>query len=1035
MVGLDFKLLGPLQVLRDGTQLDIGSRKQRALLALLLVNRRQIVSSDIIVMALWGADAPEARRNDVYVYMSRLRKALGGEPGEATPLLRREAGGYAIDIAESDVDAGRFMGMLAEARRLHESDPTAASLVLSDALALWEGDALQEFAADDFAAPAIKGLEEAYLAAIELRIRCDMAWKDTDELIPEIKALVSRFPLRPELTASLMMALYRRGRQADALQAYQRLANALGEELGIEPPQELQRLEEHILLDRDVSTEGAVPMVRNGMPEPIAAFVGRDEELADLSRLVEAHRLVTITGAGGLGKTSLAVEFGRRVALRYEDAVLVDLTLVEATGDVFGALAAELRCVLDGQDAADAVVARLGKRRVLVILDNCEPVRSEAAHAAVQLLQRAPGLRILATSRVVLGVDGESVYRLAPLDVNDGGDAQRLLADRIQLVGRDGAGNLVDGELDKLAEGTAGFPLLIELAAAQLRTFSAAEVIAAMDEPLTAFVSSERIGPERHRDLRANIGWSERLLSPESAALLRRMAIFRSSFALAAVAPVAGFAPLETGDVRTELRRLVDASLVVVDRGSSTRFRMLEPVRQYAWGRLEEEGEVGVVADRHSGYFAELFAGSRVEVEAGKGIDVLDSDAANLEAAMRHLLKIGEVEGAQRMAAEAMWFWDAAESSRAVLPLIEQVLAADTTPSKPRARLLHLASPRIALVRGRDWMYGAMLDELRTTAGALRDPAVDAWVLRREADAVPAAASWGELIAAHEAAIAASMDTGQPVEALMSLHNYAWALSSHAANSRDSAARADCLDAAEAVVDRYAELAETMGFVRDVVIADMVRAWIALSRGQHQLAERLSAHAADGMRSLGEHRRAATMSQPLALSAFAQGDPGRTLRHLHTAIDALDDLGMLVFAADWRFFRALVLVDLGRIDEAVAELVQACALVGSLVDSDLSKGALPLLGRALIPIDAEMAVVALACGEQHRGARPWPVLRDWDARNNDPLKTLRDGLDPVVFATAAERGFAMKPPAVYAESATRLAGLMPAGSSHSPGTG
>jgi DNA-binding SARP family transcriptional activator len=396
---LEISTLGPLELQLDGRSLDLGTRKQRALLALLIINRRHTVSSDLIIASLWGADAPSKRREDVWVYVSRIRKSL--DP--VGDLLRREPGGYVLDVEEDSIDAARFERLVDEGSQLLTDDPAAASLVIGEALAAWSGRAFEEFGTEDFAAAETTRLEESRLSALQMRIEADLEWRDAGHLIPEIEGLVNSYPLRTNLTASLMRALYRRGRQADALRAYSRFAASLSDELGLEPPEGLKTLEEQILLDNPALLPATTRSTMR-LPAPIASFVGRETEISEASRSLDDHRLVVVTGPGGVGKSALALETARRLALSHDDVALVDLTRSERSGEILAIVAEALQVHIGVRDPLHPILNRLGNRRVLLVFDNCEPVASQAAQAVVSLLQAAPGLRVIATSRVVLGI-------------------------------------------------------------------------------------------------------------------------------------------------------------------------------------------------------------------------------------------------------------------------------------------------------------------------------------------------------------------------------------------------------------------------------------------------------------------------------------------------------------------------------------------------------------------------------------------------------------------------------------------------------
>jgi len=246
---MEFRVLGKLEVLRDGELVDLGSYRQRSLLALLLSEPNTVISTDRIIDGLWGDDTPTDRQNALWVYVSGLRKAL--EPdrekrSEGTILLTRSPG-YLVQASPDETDAGRFEQLLAEGRALAETDPDAASLVLGEALSLWRGRPFEEFTYESFAQPAIRRLEGLRLEAVEARIDADLMRGLARELVSELETLVREHPLQEHLTGQLMLALYRSGRQADCLRSYQTLKARLGQELGIEPSPPIRRLEEQIV--------------------------------------------------------------------------------------------------------------------------------------------------------------------------------------------------------------------------------------------------------------------------------------------------------------------------------------------------------------------------------------------------------------------------------------------------------------------------------------------------------------------------------------------------------------------------------------------------------------------------------------------------------------------------------------------------------------------------------------------------------------------------------------------------------------------
>src|SRR6266516_4435160 len=247
MAGLEFHVLGPLEVLRDGRPIRLGGERQRALLAILLVHANEVVSSDRLISQLFGADASETAANTLQVAVSRLRRTL-----EEEELLVTRPRGYLLRARPEQLDIALFERMLEDGRRaLTADDPVRASVCLREALALWRGPPLADLSLLDFAQPEIRRLEELRLTAVEDRIDADLALGRDAELVPELEGLVAQNPLQERLRGQLMLALYRAGRQAHALEVYRQTMLLLSDELGLEPSRSLQRLERSILQQDD----------------------------------------------------------------------------------------------------------------------------------------------------------------------------------------------------------------------------------------------------------------------------------------------------------------------------------------------------------------------------------------------------------------------------------------------------------------------------------------------------------------------------------------------------------------------------------------------------------------------------------------------------------------------------------------------------------------------------------------------------------------------------------------------------------------
>ena len=595
---MQFSVLGPLEATDDGTPLPLGGPRQRSVLALLLLHAGHVVAADRLVTEIWGDDPPDGARDSLYTYVSNLRGVLGRER------IARSDGGYRFAPLDGDaIDADEFTDRLTDAHRLAESDPEAARERIDESLLAWRGRPYEGLEDLPSIAPEVARLEELRLRAVEERIEAELRAGTTPET-GAIEALVAEHPYRERFWELLARALYRAGRQTDALRTLSRLRRLLLEDLGIEPSTRIVGLEERILLqDSSLDADTAPP---SNVPIPMSSFVGRVDELDTLERLIDGHRLVTVTGPGGAGKTRLVSEVATRISGSFPDGVwFVDLAAVERPDLITPAVAATLGLAgAPDVDIADAIASRVRRRTMMLILDNCEHVADEAGALAERLLAAAPNLRIVATSRRPLGPTGEALVLLAGLDVSsesEDGDADRLFAARAADV-RPGFA-LDDGNrahVASICRHLDGMPLAIELAAARADALSPAEIDRHLDERfrLLADMPADRAA---HRSLRASLDWSRDLLDPEHRRAFDLLGVFEGPFTAAAAAAVLG-APTEA-DGMGLIRRLVTASLVQVVPGEVTRYRLLETTRLYTRSHLRDAGSWNHALDLHDEYY------------------------------------------------------------------------------------------------------------------------------------------------------------------------------------------------------------------------------------------------------------------------------------------------------------------------------------------------------------------------------------------------------------------------------------------------
>jgi predicted ATPase/DNA-binding SARP family transcriptional activator len=616
---VEFRVLGPLVVVDDGgAEVPIKGSRLRSLLALLVLHAGDVVSADRVADELWGDDLPSDATAALQTQVSRLRAALRARGLDGYVQTRKP--GYVLDVDPDSVDAHRFEAAVRKGRALLEAgEPAAASDVLVAALALWRGDLLADLADEHLAEAEHARLHELRRLAVEDRADADLAAGRHDAIVGQLQGLVAAEPLRERRTAQLMLALYRSGRQADALRAYQATRDVLREELGIEPGAELRRLELAVLaqdaeldaprpaVERSGVQTGAAPAPSpHRIPAPLARLIGRDEELARLDALVADHRLVTLVGPGGVGKTRLAVEVGRRAAAGFADgAAMVELAAVEDPTAVVGAVARAVDAdePRDPGTAADLLADLLDESELLVLLDNCEHVIDEVARLVTTLLGRCPRLTILATSRQGFGIPGEVAMLLPSLERSA---AVALFAER---AGAAATGFVVDDgnqpAVEEVCERLDDMPLAIELAASRLRVFSPAQLAAGLDDRFRVVAGGARGALPRQQTLRAVVDWSYDLLDDEERRVFERFSVFAGGCTLEAAEAVCGGGSgshdtgdrasdgpgrtgvIEVADVAGVLGRLVDKSLVVATPfEDGVRFTMLQTLIQYGRERL-----------------------------------------------------------------------------------------------------------------------------------------------------------------------------------------------------------------------------------------------------------------------------------------------------------------------------------------------------------------------------------------------------------------------------------------------------------------
>ena len=670
-------MLGPFEVRTDdGVLANVPGARLRGLLIALALESGHAVPKATLVDWIWGERPPSDAANALQRLVSRLRKAL------PEGLVEGQTDGYRLRVEPNAVDAVRFERLVGQAR--NDEDPRRVRL-LREALALWRGAAMQDVGLQDSAAfdAAVTRLEGLRLTAMEDRFDAEISLGHGVELVTELTDLVAAHPVRERLVAALMRALAATGRDTEALLVYQRTREALADALGVDPSPELSAL--HVALLRGELGRREQRWLEEGrktnLRAELTSFVGKDADVAAVRELIAEHRLTTLIGPGGSGKTRLATETARTLLGELPDgAWLVELAAIGADGDVAQSTLAALglRDALLGAapnaEPTDRLIAAIREREALLILDNCEHVIESAAAFAHRVLGECQRLRILATSREPLGITGEALWLVEPLalperDASPGeiesSPAVQLLRDRAGAVRRDLA---VPYQLDghtlptmaRVCRALDGIPLAIELAAARLRTMSLDQLASRLDDRFRLLTSGSRTALPRHRTLRAVVDWSWELLTDAERMVLRRLAAFSGGASLDAAERVCAGDGVEQEQVLELLTALAEKSLLLTEGDSAPRYRMIGTIKEYAGQRLAEAGESDLARHAHLVYFTELTETAEPHLRRAEQLEwlaTLEVEHDNIGSAMRGALAAGEAHAAMRLAAGAGWYW------------------------------------------------------------------------------------------------------------------------------------------------------------------------------------------------------------------------------------------------------------------------------------------------------------------------------------------------------------------------------------------
>jgi predicted ATPase/DNA-binding SARP family transcriptional activator len=894
---LDFRLLGPLEVCDGGRSLPLGGAKQRAVLARLVLEAGRVVSSDRLVEELWPERPPGRPQTAIQGYVSELRKLLEPKRRPAMPfqVLTTEGPGYLLRLEPEQLDLRRFERLFEQGKEaLAEGRAEVASRMLREGLSLWRGPALADFAYESWAQGAIARLEELRLACLEERLEADLALGRHGELVGELEALISEHPLRERLRGQLMLALYRSGRQAEALEAYQQARRSLVEELGIEPNTELQELNRAILRqEAGLAVEPPPKPPPPSLPAPATPLVGRRRELAELQALLARPevRLLTLTGAGGSGKTRLALALcEERVEASGDGVCFCELAPIADPALVLPTVAQALGLRdSGGEPLLERLTVHLRDRELLLCLDNLEQLLGVAPDLAA-LLAAAPALRLLVTSRERLQLQAEHEYPVEPLPLPDPAalpslealaqvDAVALFLQRAQAVKPDF--RLTEKNAFAVAaicRRLDGLPLALELAAARIKLLSPEALLARLEHSLELLTGGARDLPARQQTLRATIAWSYQLLSEPEQRLFARLSVFVGGCTLEAAEQVCK-AELET------LASLVNKSLLRQgeDASGEPRFSMLETVREYAHERLQQSGELQETAPRQAAYFLDLAEQAETEIWGPRQevwLERLESEHDNLRAALSWALESGAAESALRLAGALEPFWEAhGHISEGRRLLAEAVATAPGAPASVRAKALFGAS-RLARIHGEHAYEQTLLEE----SVALHRKGGDERGLIFSLSHLGTVSFW---LGHHERAITLGEESVELARELgdrwflgMALNNLGCTLIEEGAHAR-----------ARELIEESLSLRREIGEKRGVAVTASSLAELALAEGDGERATPLLEEALALARDLGHLPFIAGFLAHLGLARIYEEDYGHGRRLLEEGLERCQDVG------------------------------------------------------------------------------------------------------------------------------------------------
>jgi predicted ATPase len=865
---LEIRLLGPFDVLAGGRPANVSGSKRQGLLALLALRCGRVLGVDALIDALWEDDLPAAPRNAVQHHIARLRAALGQDAIVASP------DGYAL--TDATVDVLRFEESLAEARgALRAGDAGAAAESVTLALELWRGPALHGLTDTAWFSAEARRLESLRVDALEEQFEAALALGDHREIVAALRAALEENSFRERLWGQLMLALYRCGRQPEALEAYGEARRVLSEQMALEPGPELRRLQEAILThDPAIAPAPVLPRRRGNLPAPSTSFVARERELAQVVELLREHRLVTLTGPPGVGKSRLALEAARALEGEARDgAWLVDLAHAGSPDDVVRLVAGAVDA--RGADPLARVIARLRDGDAILLLDACEHLVQEAARVAAAVLAECPGVRVLATSREVLHVAGEVRVAVEPLALPDPESNDPLASPAAQLFVARARAVRPQFELTpeaaeivvEISRQVDGLPLAIELAAARLNALGLGELLVLVEGRL-ALLRDRPASDAGRAALGTLVEWSYDLLHSDEKSVLHQVAVHRGGASLPSLVAVGASHGLDEATVAYLLGVLVDKSILSVsfpDEGA--RYDLLDTVREYTLERLAESGRLAAARRAHREYFATLADAAQEELRGPDWqtwVRRLELEHDNLWAALTYARDARDTGVAARLASLA-WYFTLAERVTEGRRFVELALAEGSEDLPLGQRLGVLALLCYLATEELDVDAAIEIGERALTAAATAAAPPEIGLV--EAALALAVAETGDV----ERAVALA----EQARATLDAGENHWAIAAASLLRAHVAASAgDVATVAVMAADAHRH-AEAIGFDAFRVPAMLLDAWIAERRNDGDAATDAYRRALDLAADSGFADHAAFALSGLASCAFARGD----LRH------------------------------------------------------------------------------------------------------------------------------------------------------------